>query len=910
MGDEFSYNRRGMRLKSKKQRAADFIRSELLIREGAGGALAYFLALFFLLGLGLALGRGSANALFLKHFGVAYLPHIYVALSLCLGLSSLAYAALADRIAPEKLFAALSGVFAAALGLVWLLMHVGAAHLAFPLYLVAFGVISEVVALHATLYFGANFDGDQVKRLLPLALAGIQAGELCGGLLLAGLSVLMPMKDVLLLWALVCAASVALIVRRHRRFGNSPFTHPPRRGVKALRAAAAQLVQGLRFAQQSGLLRYSSYAVLFMVIAVFTMSYSVMAVYAANFNSEAELGVIFGLTTFVGGAVTLLVQIFFSGKLLQRFGVRRMNLAFPLTTLASFAGLLLSFTLPSALIAAFNQSVIMPAIRNPSRNLLFQALPDYMQGRARALSLVLVLPLGILAAGVLLQLLHLANVPWMLPATGMLAAAAYLAYSVMTNRAYLGAVLSTMAEKLYIPREHMGELDRQSDRELFEVLARGAAHEDEQISVTYAKVLMETFPADAWHIVLERLRGAGVRTQDQLIRLIVPKMPEAEKSVLYDYLRNSDPHQQATILDILFEAKDAPARAHVSGCLRSDNPRLAASGILGAHCYEEHELRDEARQRWMELLRSDRSPSLLAGLDLLRRRPDGAMFDPAARLLGHAEDRVKRAALLALEQFASVDVGTLAPLLRALVRAQDHTVRVAALRCARQLPASECRDRCLEALEDRHPRVVQAALQVLTQLHEADFAQVSLDWLESNAGSPRAQRALVEWLLRQPAPSGRLAAFVRNKIGEALTLAGALRLVEKACAPAQDTRGVELLALALRERLDRVVALALTALEGIEDRQLVRTVRAGLASKDPRQAARALEALEDLDARDIAAALRVVFGRGGARDRASAKAAAPFRTLGEVLEHFAKGRDAWLRDCAAFAQPAAVRAPG
>ena len=47
----------------------------------------------------------------------------------------------------------------------------------------------------------------------------------------------------------VCAASVALIVRRHRRFGNSPFTHPPRRGAKALRAAASQLVQGLRFAR-------------------------------------------------------------------------------------------------------------------------------------------------------------------------------------------------------------------------------------------------------------------------------------------------------------------------------------------------------------------------------------------------------------------------------------------------------------------------------------------------------------------------------------------------------------------------------------------------------------------------------------------------------------------------------------
>ena len=892
----------------KKQSAADYIRSELLIREGEGGALAYFLALFFLLGLGLALGRGSANALFLKRFGVAYLPHVYLALSACLCVSSLGYAALADRIAPERLFAALTGLFAAVLGTIWVLMRASAGDLAFPIYLVAFGVISEVVLLHATLYFGANFDGDQIKRLLPLALAGIQAGELSGGLLLAGLSVLMPMKDVLLLWVSICAVSVALIVWRHKRYGSSPYTHPPRRGSGALRAAADQLVQGLRFARQSDLLRYSSYAVLFMVIAVFMLSYSVMAVYVANFRSEAELGVIFGLTTFVGGAVTLLAQIFFSGKLLQRFGVRRMNLVFPATTLASFAGLLLTFSLPSALIAAFNQSVIMPAIRNPSRNLLFQALPDYMQGRARALSLVLVLPLGILAAGVLLQLLRANGGHWMLPATGMLAAVAYLFYSARTNRAYLGAVLSTMSEKLYIPRAHMGALDTKRDRELFEALARGATHADEQISVTYAKVFVEAFPAEAPRIVLERLPSVGVRTRDQLIRLAVPNLPPSERSILYDYLRTSDPHQQATILDILFAAKDAAARDRVSVCLRSDNPRLAASGILGVHCYDYRELGEEAARRWSALLRSDRSPELLAGLDLLRRRPDDAMYDAAAALLCHREDRVKRAALLALEQFARVDADTLAPLLDRLLHAEDHTVRVAAVRCTRQLAASACHARCLEALEDRHPRVVQAALEVLRQLHGKDFTAMGLDWLDGNAGSPRAQRALVEVLLKQAAPSGRLAGFVRSKLDEALLLAGALRLAEKTCKSAQIPRGVELLALALRESLDRIVALALTALEGVEERQLVRTVRAGLASKDPRQEARALEALEDLAARDIAAALRLIFGRGGTRDRASAQAAGPsFRTLAEAVDFFTAGRDAWLRDCAAFARPGVMQ---
>jgi HEAT repeat protein len=305
------------------------------------------------------------------------------------------------------------------------------------------------------------------------------------------------------------------------------------------------------------------------------------------------------------------------------------------------------------------------------------------------------------------------------------------------------------------------------------------------------------------------------------------------------------------------------------------------------------------------MLHADQSPSLLAGLDLLRRRPDDAMFGSAAALLSHDDDRVKRAALLALARFARVDAVTLSPLLGKLLHADDHTVRVAAVRCTQQLAAADCRELCFEALEDRHPRVVQAALEVLREIHGKGFTAMSLDWLDRNAGSPRAQRALVELLLKQPAPSGRLAAIVRGKLGEALLLANAQRLAEKACKDGNMHRGVELLSLALRESLERIVALALTALEGIEDRQLVRTVRAGLASKDPRQEARALEALEDLGARDIAASLRVIFGRGGARDRVSVEAAGPtLGTLAEVIEHFSKGRDAWLRDCADFARPA------
>ena len=79
-----------------------------------------------------------------------------------------------------------------------------------------------------------------------------------------------------------------------------------------------------------------------------------------------------------------------------------MNLLFPMTTFACFIGLLFSPTLPAAILGSLNKDAFMPAFRTPVTNLFFNALPNYMQGRARALSVALVLPLALVMAGILL----------------------------------------------------------------------------------------------------------------------------------------------------------------------------------------------------------------------------------------------------------------------------------------------------------------------------------------------------------------------------------------------------------------------------------------------------------------------------------------------------------------------------
>ncbi len=71
---------------------------------------------------------------------------------------------------------------------------------------------------------------------------------------------------------------------------------------------------------------------------------------------------------------------------LQFMGIRRNLKSVPF----AYTALLLSFTIVFAVFASILKDAFMPAFRNPVRNLFFNALPSYMQGRSRAMALVLV----------------------------------------------------------------------------------------------------------------------------------------------------------------------------------------------------------------------------------------------------------------------------------------------------------------------------------------------------------------------------------------------------------------------------------------------------------------------------------------------------------------------------------------
>jgi hypothetical protein len=569
----------------------------LLIRQDERATVLYFVALIGVLGAGLAFGRGSADALFFKRYGVEHLPEMYALLGLVLAATSVTYAAYADRLASERLAIVVLAVLAALVAASWWLMVFTAVALAYPIYFLVYQVASDLLVVHVSLYMAQNFDTLQSKRLFPLLFAGLEAGRIVGGLLLAAATHVVGASHLLLPWLALTGVAVVMIRRHHQRAGSSPFYRPPPRRRAPLRRAVEQIVQGVRFTHTSALARAQSGALFFLVVSYYILSYAINRIYTDHFVTEASLTAFLGLLSAVTAAAALLMQLLLAGRLLQRFGLKTVNLVFPITHLLSFAALLAQFALPAALIASFSRDSVMPALRGPTRNLFFNVLPDYMQGRVRALSLGLVLPAGLVLSGMGLLLLQKTD-PRVYLVVGSGAAALLLWYSLRSNWAYLNAILDTLKERLFLPGRQLDSALDGAGKTLIAELLHGMESDDEDVCVAYARLLTERFPAQAAPAIATRLPRASLATRDRLVKLLDAGGTAQAADALWQTLSDGDEHYRANVLDQLMAAHDPRARALIPQLLAAENPRLIACGIHGLLCFGTDEEQTGALARW------------------------------------------------------------------------------------------------------------------------------------------------------------------------------------------------------------------------------------------------------------------------------------------------------------------------
>ncbi len=861
----------------------------------------YFILFFLVIGSGMAIGRGTTDALFFKRYGIEYLPVMYIILGCLLFLTSTFYAAFSDRLPPEKFFRILNSILISLLVMAWVSMSFFNFKHIYPVYFLIYEIASEVLLIHAALYLAKNLDVVQAKRLTPIVLAGSQIGTIIGGLFLALSAPHLGVQNLLLVWCMLLFLGIIMITWHHKRTGHSLYFRHPRKHSNKMKQSMIDISVGMKYMKKSDLVRYSSFALFCMVIVFYILSYTANRIYNDTFKTEESLTAFFGLVAVITNSLALVFQLFITNRVIQRFGIKTVNLFFPFSTMISYLFLIFSFALPSAIVTSINKDSIMPAFRNPVRSLFYNALPNYIQGRARAMSVVVVIPLALLVCGGVLWTVQQMNNPLYFLSIGLILTCFYAYFNLRMNKAYVLEIVSNLRNKLYIPGKHEQTAIKSGGIGIFEELREGVEHNDDQICIAYAKTLANTFPEKAVPILIERLQGAISSTRNELFQILVPLNPEKLHGYLWQEFGTADIHLQTTILKQLFKLGDDRAISGIEQKLIDPNPRLRAAAIYGSILHRPDDIR--AYELLNALLKSDDPGEVLSGLETLYElgEIDSKITSHIEKshfikLLSNSNSRIWNASLRVISLWPSSSLPELVQYLKnAFNTTNEPDVRSQAIRCAHVLGSDDEHDFIVAALDDSHPLVREDAINLLKDENQKE---TFTSWIiDTNLGSPRTQSTILSKLQEAGTPV---------HIMENIALAKALdaEMIEQVIITLKnhheilDLAPVELLVYALQERLEQVIDLTLQALKSIEDTTTINLIQAGIKCSDKRIASQSMEALRNIENQKLAIILANIMEGYLASGPAKAQSIQTFRSAEHALDWCSNRHDPWLKACA------------
>ena len=835
------------------QKLKGFINNLLLIKEGEATPLIHFWFIFMLtLGIGLAIGRASADALFLSRYGIEYLPVIYIALAPLLALVSIFYAALVDHLSSEKFFRLiLIGLIVSVL-VSWIMMSQTDVAFIYPVYFIIHKIASELLLVHGTLYLAHNFNTLQAKRLFPLIFTGEQLGCIIGGLFVSASVSFIEADKLPLIWALLMILAIIQLRFWHARHGASPYFQNQKRPGSKFKVAVQSVYQGLVFARESNLLRNASLALFFLVIIYYILSYSTNRIFVNAFNNEQDLAKFIGLLTAITSVITLSLQLFITNRLIDRYGVRKLNLAFPVVMASAACALLVSFTLAFAIIVGIIRDSLLNALQNPLRVIFFNALPGYMQGRARAVSIAFVMPMALLVCGSLLWgIQQLNNVAYFLIPCLFLALA-FLYYSRKMNQTYTQALTTHLKENLYIPEAESKGIKLDLDDDAINSL-QNTFNDLPQARNLIVSILATHYPEKSVGFIVPRLGDMSSSDIDVFLHSLFKNSDRPLSYATFAQFPMKDPHLQATLLKLLADKNYPEVKIIAAENLKSPSSRIrAASAYALLKNQDPNHL--QAIKIWNDLLDGDKYNQLssLVLISLLNQI-DVRHFNELSKKIQQAvenllNDNDLSLAARTLKQLAGYslpDQTAVYDCVQRLINDVSPELRSCAPHGLNLLSEEARYNLAYRLLGDSHASVSSEAMSTL-DLADRDFDKVIKQWLLDGLSSPGVQSVILEQAIQKELIShDMLRVLALDRACDANNY-GIARDVMTGMHEGMSS-DEKLLSLVLGERQIQLLDLSLQALTPLCAQDQITVIRAGLISKQSQHVAKACEILNNIE---------------------------------------------------------------
>ena len=364
------------------------LRAVLPVEAGERPLALLLYAILTLMVLSDWVGKVGADSLFVKRYGVQYIPMMYLITPVAvLVISALLFTVLRRHTGRSLLTNYVAIVIVASLAIHFALPQGG---IVLPIaYVFAHGV-KEIVYLLFWIYAGNLYSSNQSKRLFPLFAGAMLSGKILGGFAVGALAPIIHTENFIGAQAFGFAGCLVLMLvfRRHL-----PAERDDSAGVPAPRGVVASLqdsLEGYRTITSDRLLRALAVTVFFWYLLMqlgtylYLVGLDVRSTVSSARGSEDAFSQLYASVYTSSSLVALAIQLLLTGPLLRRLGVSRMLFLLPMWYFGAFAAAAASFNFVTAVAIQLGERVVIPAVHRPATELVYDQVPSGVRQRARA----------------------------------------------------------------------------------------------------------------------------------------------------------------------------------------------------------------------------------------------------------------------------------------------------------------------------------------------------------------------------------------------------------------------------------------------------------------------------------------------------------------------------------------------
>ena len=368
------------------------MRDAFPLRRGEWGLGLFLYLLLTLMVASDWVGKLGADSLFVKRWGVNYVPVMYIVTPIAMLAVSAMIFFFVDRVRRRTLLlwyvAGVTLLSVAIQGGVWIQGQLDYGWIVQPIsYVFAHGV-KETIYILFWVYAGNLYDAEQSKRLFPFFAGSVLVGKILGGAIGAGIAPLIHAENFIGAQAvgfMVCF--LALVLYRGLPEGHGSRLAEER--SKGIGASLKDSVEGYRAVASDKMLRTFGVGVFFWYFLMQFGNFLYLvgldqSTAGSGTGSEDLFSQLYASVYTSSSLVALFIQSVFTGALLRRFGIARVLFVLPLWFLGSYAAATFNFNIITAIAIQLSERIVIPAIHRPASELVYSQVVAAIRPRARA----------------------------------------------------------------------------------------------------------------------------------------------------------------------------------------------------------------------------------------------------------------------------------------------------------------------------------------------------------------------------------------------------------------------------------------------------------------------------------------------------------------------------------------------